>query len=145
MEIVGVQRKHARRDAMRERALDAVLDRADHVRMLADAGMEIGFHTLRHHNLTLLSDEQLARALTEGRTELEDAVGSAIDVICYPYGFADERVADAARSAGFRTGFTGEPLAVIATEDPLLCGRIAASPSSFGRFVIELPLALARR
>ncbi|HET7046025.1 MAG TPA: polysaccharide deacetylase family protein, partial [Gaiellaceae bacterium] len=69
---------------------DAGLRAAD-VRSLVDAGMAIGFHTLRHDPLTLLSDERLADALRSGRTRLEDVVGHGLDAIAYPHGRADGR------------------------------------------------------
>lgn len=120
---------------------DAGLRAAD-VRLLVDAGMEIGFHTLQHHNLLVLSDASLGEAMDEGRAFLEDVVGSPLEAICYPYGYADRRVADAARAAGFVTGFTAESAAVTADGDPLLCGRVGPSFRSAGRLATQLPLAL---
>src|SRR5262245_4689893 len=49
--------------------------RAEHVRALADAGCEIGFHTLRHHGLPSLEDDSLARELRDGRDRLAEAAG----------------------------------------------------------------------
>lgn len=46
--------------------LDAGLRVAD-VRRLVEAGMEIGFHTLRHDNLVLLREDALASAMEEGK------------------------------------------------------------------------------
>jgi peptidoglycan/xylan/chitin deacetylase (PgdA/CDA1 family) len=66
----------------------------------------IGFHTVRHDPLTRLDDEQLARALTEGRVHLEAVAGHPIDTIAYPHGDVDARVVTAARKSGFGIGVT---------------------------------------
>ena len=95
----------------------------DELRSLASHGFEIGFHTRRHYLLTTLSDGELARAMAEGRDELEPLAGR-MSSIAYPHGKADRRVAAAARQAGFQFGFTAEPEAVGADAEQLLLGRI---------------------
>ena len=72
------------------------------MRELARAGFEIGFHTRDHRPLPELTDDELARALVDGRAALEEAAGRRLRVLAYPHGSADERVAAAARSAGHR-------------------------------------------
>ncbi|HEV2784831.1 MAG TPA: polysaccharide deacetylase family protein, partial [Solirubrobacteraceae bacterium] len=104
--------------------------RAEHVRELAGAGCEIGFHTRRHEALTELDDARLAGAMHDGREALEAAAGSALRAIAYPHGAADARVASAARTAGYAVGVTTDPHAVRAGADPLLLGRIYPSPAS---------------
>lgn len=84
---------------------------------LLAAGHEVGFHTRTHRVLTSLPDDELAEELVcEGRWE----------TIAYPFGVADERVAAAARAAGFRAGFTVAPQAVTPATDPLLLPRVDA-------------------
>lgn len=92
---------------------------ADQARQLP----EIGFHTVRHDTLTQLSDEQLTRALTEGRPRLSEFVGRPFDAIAYPHGRFDARVVAAARQSGFTLGLTGRPEAVQPGCDPLALGR----------------------
>ncbi len=69
--------------------------RAEQVRALAEAGMTVGFHTVRHDALALLDDDRLAAALVDGREALAEAAGHEVDVIGYPHGRADARVAEA--------------------------------------------------
>jgi peptidoglycan/xylan/chitin deacetylase (PgdA/CDA1 family) len=107
--------------------------------------MEVGFHTLRHHNLTVLSDEELAQAMEEGREALEHVVGAPLPLICYPYGFVDRRVANAARRAGFLLGFTSRGGAVTPTSDPLLLARIGPSPHSTNILAVQIVAALVRQ
>jgi peptidoglycan/xylan/chitin deacetylase (PgdA/CDA1 family) len=103
---------------------------AEDIRALVDGGAEIGFHTLRHELLTQLTDDELADALREGRDELSAVVRRPLDVISYPHGRADDRVAAAAREAGFRCGFVTARRRADANTDPLLIPRIppALSP-----------------
>jgi peptidoglycan/xylan/chitin deacetylase (PgdA/CDA1 family) len=116
--------------------------RADGVRALVSAGCHVGFHTLRHDRLPLLSDAALADALRDGRDGLTAVVGRELDSISYPYGKADERVADAARAAGYRLGFTTKRHAVTPETDPLLVPRIAPA-MSVGKTVLRVARAVA--
>jgi peptidoglycan/xylan/chitin deacetylase (PgdA/CDA1 family) len=109
------------------------------VRELAGAGFEIGFHTRDHRPLPELDDDELARALDDGRAALEEAAGRRLRVLAYPHGSADERVAAAARSAGYTDGFGGPDRSITARADRLLLGRmelLLEDPSAF-----ELALA----
>lgn len=111
---------------------------AEDVRRLAEAGFEIGFHTLRHDRLTDLDDDGLQFALTRGRDRLETAAGREVTLIAYPHGRADGRVAAAARSACYRRGYTDRPEAVTPRSDSLLLGRLVPSPYSLQHFASQL-------
>jgi peptidoglycan/xylan/chitin deacetylase (PgdA/CDA1 family) len=118
--------------------------RSADVGALAGAGFRIGFHTRRHDPLPPLDDRELAQALSDGRDELERLSGGRIETIAYPHGRADRRVADAARSAGFRVGFTTEREAASPADDPLLLGRFEWRDNSLGAFALELVRTLRR-
>ena len=119
--------------------------REQDVRRLVEADMTIGFHTRRHDALLWLPDDALDAALRDGREELERVVGHTLDVIAYPHGHADDRVAEAARAAGFVIGFAVADQAVWPDSDPLLQGRITPTYRSAGHFAIQLVLELLRR
>ncbi len=119
--------------------------RAEGVRRLAEAGFGIGSHTRRHFRLRGLDDPELARALNEGRAELEAIAGRPLAAISYPHGQADERVAAAARAAGFRQGFTGRYAPVTAESDPMLLARIEPAFGPSGSFAAQLVGVLLRR
>jgi peptidoglycan/xylan/chitin deacetylase (PgdA/CDA1 family) len=133
-----------------ERRLDLVVPDTDQttglrggeVRSLADAGFEIGFHTLRHHYLPALSDEALALATNEGRDELAEFAGAELRAIAYPHGGGGARVAEAAGAAGFRVGYTTAPEALGPETDPLLIGRLEESFSSTGALAIRIAARL---
>ena len=94
--------------------------RTDDIRTLLAARAEIGFHTLHHDYLPNTPDDALDAAVSEGQERLEAASGKAIRTIAYPHGGADQRVAAAARRAGFVYGFVGQPAAIKLEDDPLL-------------------------
>jgi peptidoglycan/xylan/chitin deacetylase (PgdA/CDA1 family) len=104
------------------------------VRELVKGGFEIGFHTRDHRPLPELTDDELARALEDGRAALDEATGHRLRVLAYPHGSADERVAAAARSAGYTDGFGGPDRSITARADRLLLGRtelLLEDPSAF--------------
>ncbi len=102
---------------------DTSLPQAGELRTLAQAGMTIGFHTLRHSVLTGLPDESLARAMREGRDELAAATGAPVDFLAYPHGQANRRVARAARAAGYRAAFRTGGRPVGPRSDAFFLGR----------------------
>jgi peptidoglycan/xylan/chitin deacetylase (PgdA/CDA1 family) len=92
----------------------------DELAALADAGWEIGSHTVSHPHLTQLDDERLAHELTASKDECERALGRPCPTLAYPYGDVDDRVAAAAARAGYQHAVT---LAVHAP-DPLRWPRV---------------------
>ncbi len=109
---------------------------------LAAAGFEIGFHTRNHDDLLGLSDEELPVALRAGRAELERIAGP-LSVISYPHGRADDRVAAAARGAGFRFGFVADGSPVTPGDDPHLLGRRYPARGARDRFPLDVASALS--
>jgi peptidoglycan/xylan/chitin deacetylase (PgdA/CDA1 family) len=116
--------------------------RTGQVQSLVAAGFDVGFHTLGHDALPALSDTALEQALDEGRDALAALIGTRLDLISYPHGKADERVAEAARAAGFTRGFTTKRSRVTAETDPLLIPRIAPAMSA-GKTALRLARAVA--
>jgi peptidoglycan/xylan/chitin deacetylase (PgdA/CDA1 family) len=100
-----------------------ILD-AGGIRRLAEAGMEIGFHTLGHSRLPDLGEAEIEPELTEGRERLAELVGHELTSIAYPHGAADEMVIAAARRSGYATGFTTDANAIAPGSDPLGLPRI---------------------
>lgn len=72
---------------------------------LAGQGWEIGSHTTTHPLLTRASDERLRDELVQSRAAIERRLDRC-SAIAYPYGLADDRVAEAARQAGYTVGCT---------------------------------------
>lgn len=78
----------------------------DELARLADAGWEIGSHSLSHVRLTHLEDDALHHELQSSREAIEDRLDRPCRSIAYPYGASDERVRAAAARAGYTAGCT---------------------------------------
>ena len=76
----------------------------DELRELAQDGWEIGSHSRTHPRLPRLDDDALSDELERSREEISDRLGIECRTIAYPYGEADERVADRACAAGYSAG-----------------------------------------
>lgn len=81
---------------VRKRLMDGAQLRQWH-----DAGMEVGAHSRSHPRLTQCDEASLRDEVAGSRAELEDVIGATVSQFCYPYGDTDERVAEAARRAGY--------------------------------------------
>jgi peptidoglycan/xylan/chitin deacetylase (PgdA/CDA1 family) len=74
---------------------------ADQVRMVAEAGFEVGSHGWRHTSLPSASDADLAEEVECSRGVLQEASGQEVTGFCYPFGHHDARVLSSARAAGY--------------------------------------------
>jgi peptidoglycan/xylan/chitin deacetylase (PgdA/CDA1 family) len=70
--------------------------------VLVSEGWEVASHTRSHPRLPSLDDQALRFELEDSRRECTERLGVPCDTLAYPYGDADERVADFARAAGYR-------------------------------------------
>jgi len=109
---------------------------------LREGGWEIGSHTHTHPRLTELGDAALERELRDSRAECEAHLGAGCHSLAYPYGDHDDRVADAARRAGY------EAAATLSAnhdciDDPYKTPRIGVyQGDTYARFSLKLsPLA----
>ena len=94
---------------------------------LSDDGFEILSHTVSHSLLTQMSEDKLRFELTESKKKLEEMVQCEVVGISYPHGAHDRRVCSAAKDAGYKLGFTIEPITVDCSPDDLKIGRFAVS------------------
>jgi peptidoglycan/xylan/chitin deacetylase (PgdA/CDA1 family) len=72
----------------------------------------IGSHTISHPFLTRCELQELEEELVGSKQVLEKITGRKIDFLAYPTGDYDARVAQAARSAGYRAAFAVDALNV---------------------------------
>ena len=96
---------------------------------LLEGGWEIGSHTTTHALLPQLGDEELAHELADSRRTIEHRLGLA-ETVAYPYGLADERVAKAAKDAGYLAGCTLTP--ALTVDEPFRRPRIGFGPGDRG-------------
>lgn len=91
-----------------EEDLHALFDGMSRDQLAACAGsprVTIGSHTVSHPFLTRCDDDELRRELVASRRCLEELTGETVDLLAYPGGDYDARVAEAAREAGYRAAF----------------------------------------
>jgi peptidoglycan/xylan/chitin deacetylase (PgdA/CDA1 family) len=65
------------------------------IKEMAEAGMEIGSHTVYHYNLTTIDSAALDRELTDSKKIIEEKTGQPVITFCYPSGRYNQAVQDA--------------------------------------------------
>lgn len=116
------------------------------LRALADAGMEVGFHTIQHPVLVGLGADEVDHHLTAGRAELAEAAGRYVAFFAYPHGKATYRIARSAEAAGFDAAFVGGGMPLRPGLDRYLLGRHGTGSRLAGAedFVAGAALRLSR-
>ena len=71
------------------------------VRRLAQAGMEVGAHTVTHPDLTLLGVPEVRSEVRASRAALQSLSGQPVDAFAYPAGRYNESVETAVKEAGY--------------------------------------------
>lgn len=71
------------------------------LRELAEAGLEVGSHTVNHPDLRTLTDAALENELIRSKNDLEHLLGVAVTTFAYPRGRFDRRVHQAVADAGY--------------------------------------------
>jgi peptidoglycan/xylan/chitin deacetylase (PgdA/CDA1 family) len=89
------------------------------------AGFDVASHSNEHRFLTSLSDEQLVSDLSESRQSIQNALRVPAELICYPYGDCDSRVASIAAKVGYKIGFRVDPHS---DRDNMQLGRWSVGP-----------------
>jgi peptidoglycan/xylan/chitin deacetylase (PgdA/CDA1 family) len=92
------------------------------------AGLEIGSHTVSHPILTTTDDAQLAAELRVSRARIEEELGRAVELFCYPNGAFDERVRRETVSAGYACAVTTRHGLNERRADPFTLRRVSAEP-----------------
>ena len=72
---------------------------------MAEAGFEVGSHTLTHPHLQHLDSEPLRQELADSRARIRERLGRC-DTLAYPFGEWSPAVAAAAGECGYRFAFT---------------------------------------
>lgn len=93
-------------------------------REMADAGVEIGSHTLTHPILTSLGDDRLQEEVRQSQSRLETALRRKVETFCYPNGDYDIRVQCEVARAGYKCAVTTEVGLNGAQDNPLALRRI---------------------
>lgn len=107
LQALSAQQREAvladRPDADEDRFLDvAELQELEH------NCIKIQSHTVSHPYLPGLDEAAARRELIESRSLLEQALGSPVDLLAYPYGGYDSQIQILVREAGYRAAFAAE-------------------------------------
>jgi peptidoglycan/xylan/chitin deacetylase (PgdA/CDA1 family) len=107
------------------------------VRVMADAGFEIGSHTLTHRRLTELPIRDVRRELHDSRSLLEDELGRPVLSFAYPFGQYDETGMAEVERAGYTCACTTEWGQFCVLSDPLAIRRLSVGwGTSMARFTL---------
>jgi peptidoglycan/xylan/chitin deacetylase (PgdA/CDA1 family) len=99
------------------------MDRAQ-IRAVAEAGMEIGTHSLTHRPPAALSPAELDHELRESRRILEEGIGRPVLTGSAPTGFHNPAIGPAARAAGYRALCVGRIALWTPGGDPFSIPRV---------------------
>lgn len=115
-----------------------VLDTRE-LRAMADAGMEIGSHTVSHLRMPELDDARLDAETRDSRARLEDLLGRSVTSFAYPYGAWDTRCAEAVKAAGYSGACTTRTGWALRDGNPYSLRRLTIyNDDNVARFVRKL-------
>lgn len=108
---------------------------------MADAGIEIGSHTMTHRRLARLQSADAAAELVDSKARLEDILGRPVRALAYPFGtksavapWLGELVAE----AGYAVAFTSLHGTVQADTDPWFVPRVKVESGDSDRLFARL-------
>jgi peptidoglycan/xylan/chitin deacetylase (PgdA/CDA1 family) len=102
---------------------EEVMD-AGELAAIAGGNVRLGSHSVDHPYLPKLDTPELDRQLTASRQGLEEIVGAPVDILAYPYGEYDERVAARTLAAGYKQSYGVAPEAVDPRGSAQVRGRV---------------------
>lgn len=109
------------------------------LREMAEGGVTIGSHTLRHPHLANLKPGEARHEIVESKKILEKGLNRPVEFFCYPYGNYDRDTVGMVREAGFRAAVTTEQGLGKYQEGPYTLKRIRVRGDySYSRFLEEL-------
>ena len=108
------------------------------LRALADAGMEIGSHSLTHPFVHELSAADIRHEFGESKRMLEDGIGRAVTVASLPRGSNAPGTDRIVAELGYRAFCTSEPGLVGRGTDPFDAPRIAIKWRTSAAFVVRV-------
>jgi len=116
--------------------------KSDQVRTMADAGMEIGGHTVNHPILSQVGDEIAANEIADGKAELEDMTQKEVTSFAYPNGrpgqdFQDKH-AIMVEQAGFKAAVTTERGMAYVDQHRFCLPRFTSWDQSATKFLLRM-------
>jgi len=116
--------------------------RADQVRALRRAGMQVGAHTVTHPILARLDEAQARREIVDGKQQLESLLGEPVSLFAYPNGKPGEDYrpdnVELVRQAGFDAAFSTAWGSAHRHTDPFQVPRFTPWDRSRSRFGLRM-------
>ena len=109
---------------------DRFMDWSDASRLVSPSLMRAASHGCSHLPLTEVDAIRAEYELVAARERLETAIGQPVSGIAYPNGNYNEAVAQLARKAGYRIGFTTQRGLVAEGDDALKLRRLNVNEAS---------------
>ena len=97
---------------------------AGQIRQLDQAGMDVGDHSAHHVDLRLLTASELRAETAGSRRVLDRVLGHPVYFFAYPFGYFNDAVVSAVRSAGYSMAFTTAGGDTESTSAPLTMPRL---------------------
>jgi peptidoglycan/xylan/chitin deacetylase (PgdA/CDA1 family) len=111
------------------------------IKVMSDAGIVCGSHSLTHTRLTHCNEWQLRAEVLDSKEMIEDQIGRSVKHFCYPYGDYDQRIQDTVQKAGYETACTTERGVVLPGINPWRLPRLAVGKRmGLDRFLLRLIL-----
>lgn len=99
----------------------------EEILLWANAGQEVGSHTLDHPFLPDLSPELASYQIHQSKIELERALGVEVTAFCYPYGGYSAGVRSMVQKAGYANATTTEGGLVRQSDDLFALPRVTVA------------------
>jgi peptidoglycan-N-acetylglucosamine deacetylase len=90
----------------------------EELRSLAQAGFEIGAHSVSHRTLSTLAVGDIEREVRQSKSALQDLLGREVTMFCYPRGRYNRQVMNQVRTAGYQGARTTRMLSIKLDFDP---------------------------
>ncbi len=94
------------------------------MREWAQAGHEVGSHTLDHAHLPQLVLDEARRQIVQSRHELEQLLGMPVTAFCYPYGEQEDAHRQMVAEAGYEHATLTQRARACARDDPFGLPRV---------------------
>ncbi|WP_164084656.1 polysaccharide deacetylase family protein [Alteromonas flava] len=110
------------------------------VKQLADDGMEIGSHTINHHILSRLSEDEQRYEIAESKAIIERELNNSVKVIAYPVGrhhCFDDTTKAIVQQSGYALAFNNEPHFNVAPIDPFDINRFSVNDDDLAKVVLS--------
>lgn len=103
---------------------------AAEMRRWAEAGQEVGSHTLDHVHLAKASEHDAQQQIAGSKKELEALLGREVSAFCYPYGDENQTIRQLVKQAGYTNATTTERGLVRPADDIFGLPRVTVSRST---------------